>query len=119
MMSRRRCRLRLRRRRRRASRAACRRSQARRITMEQELETPQDGAAEHGPEVIVRTFAAEMTAGDGRTVDVRIVPYGERITHNDGLGGVPKGVPYTEEWVPGAFADQARAAEVGRAKHVL
>jgi HK97 family phage prohead protease len=62
-------------------------------------------------EMIIRTYAAELTApGDGRTVDVRIVPYGERITHNDGLGGVPKGVAYTEEWMPGAFSHQLRAA---------
>jgi HK97 family phage prohead protease len=60
--------------------------------------------------VIRRTFHADMTAGDGRTVDVRIVPYGERITHNDGLGGVPVGVPYEEEWVFGAFTHQLKAA---------
>lgn len=79
--------------------------------MEELLENPTDaGAVADGPESIIRTFAAEMTAGDGRTVDVRIVPYGERITHNDGLGGLPKGMPYQEEWVPGAFAGQERAA---------
>lgn len=60
--------------------------------------------------MIVRTFAAEMTAGDGRTIDVRVVPYGERITHNDGKGGLPVGMPYQEEWMPGAFAGQERAA---------
>lgn len=60
--------------------------------------------------VLLREFAAELSAGDGRTVDVRIVPYGERITHDDGLGGVPRGVPYQEEWVPGAFATQASVA---------
>lgn len=69
--------------------------------------------------VLHRTYQAELTAGDGRTVDVRIVPYGEQITHNDGLGGVPKGVPYQEEWVYGAFSEQAKAATVGRAKKVL
>lgn len=61
-------------------------------------------------DVIVRTFAAELTPGDGRTVDVRIVPYGERITHNDGLGGVPRGVNYQEEWLPGVFSHQVSAA---------
>jgi HK97 family phage prohead protease len=66
-----------------------------------------------------RTFAAELTPGDGRTIDVRIVPYGERITHNDGLGGLPKGVAYQEEWEPGAFDDQIRGAQAGRAKHVF
>lgn len=60
--------------------------------------------------IIRRTYAAELTPGDGRTVDVRIVPYGEQIEHNDGLGGVPKGVAYREEWVPGAFSHQERAA---------
>jgi len=61
-------------------------------------------------ELMIRVFAADITAGDGRTVDVRIVPYGEKITHNDGLGGVPKGIPYTEEYVPGAFNHQVKAA---------
>ena len=60
--------------------------------------------------VIVREFAAQLSAGEGRTVDVRIVPYGERISHNDGLGGVARGVDYTEEWLPGAFAHQVNAA---------
>jgi uncharacterized protein len=60
--------------------------------------------------LIRRTFAAEMSEGDGRTIDVRVVPYGERITHNDGRGGVPKGVPYTEEWAPGTFSHQLGAA---------
>lgn len=67
--------------------------------------------------VLHREFAAELSAGDGRTIDVRIVPYGEQIQHNDGLGGVPKGVPYTEEWVAGAFAHQVRAR--GREREVL
>ena len=59
---------------------------------------------------LVREFAAELTPGDGRTVDVRIVPYGERIRHNDGHGGLPPGVFYSEEWVPGAFSAQDKAA---------
>lgn len=70
---------------------------------QQDTEAPDRG-------LIRREFSGEMTAGDGRTVDVRIVPYGTRITHNDGLGGVAKGVPYQEEWVAGAFAGQERAA---------
>jgi HK97 family phage prohead protease len=79
--------------------------------METELDTPPEaGAIDDGSGTIVRTFAADLTAGDGRTIDVRVVPYGERITHNDGLGGLPKGMPYTEEWAPGAFAGQERAA---------
>ena len=60
--------------------------------------------------VLHREFSAELTAGDGRTVDCRIVPYGEQIQHDDGLGGVPKGMPYTEEWAAGAFTHQLKAA---------
>jgi HK97 family phage prohead protease len=79
--------------------------------MEQQLETPEAGRTDVVPgEMIVRSFAAELTAGDGRTIDVRVVPYGEKITHDDGLGGVPKGIPYTEEWAQGAFAHQVNAA---------
>lgn len=73
------------------------------IEVEQETEAPERG-------FLHRTFAADLAVGDGRTVDVRIVPYGERITHADGFGGVAKGVPYTEEWAPGAFSHQLKAA---------
>lgn len=59
--------------------------------------------------LICRSFEGQVTPGDGRTIDVRIVPYGERITHNDGHGGVPRGVPYQEEWAEGAFAGQLNA----------
>lgn len=47
-----------------------------------------------------RTFAADLQQGDGRTIDVRIVPYGERATVDDGKGA------YQEEFAPGAFDDQ-------------
>jgi HK97 family phage prohead protease len=57
-----------------------------------------------------RTFEAEMTAGDGRTVDVRIVPYGERAWANDGGGGLARGVAYEEEFVAGVFNHQLKAA---------
>jgi HK97 family phage prohead protease len=68
-------------------------------------------AVEVQPQALaVRTYAADLTPGDGRTVDVRIVPYGERITHNDGLGGLPVGVPYEEECLPGLFDHQLEAA---------
>jgi HK97 family phage prohead protease len=60
--------------------------------------------------IIHRTFAADLTPGDGRTVDVRIIPYGEQIEHDDGLGGLPIGMPYTEEWAAGCFRHQERAA---------
>lgn len=62
------------------------------------------------PELARRTFAVELTPADGRNVDLRIAPYGERIVHNDGLGGVPKGVPYEEELAPGLFDHQLNAA---------
>lgn len=60
--------------------------------------------------LIRREYAADLTPGEGRTVDCRIVPYGEQIEHDDGLGGVPKGMPYREEWAPGAFTHQLKAA---------
>lgn len=60
--------------------------------------------------VAIRTYAAALTPGDGRTVDLRIIPYGERSVNNDGLGGVPRGVPYTEEMVAGVFDHQIKAA---------
>jgi len=57
-----------------------------------------------------RAFPVELYPGVGRTVDLRIVPYGERIRVNDGLGGVPRGVEYEEEFVPGVFDGQINAA---------
>lgn len=58
----------------------------------------------------VRVVATELHAGDGRTVDCRIVPYGERAQANDGLGGLPRGVMYDEEILPGAFDHQLNVA---------
>lgn len=55
-----------------------------------------------------REFAADLSVGDGRTVDVRIVPYGERILHNDGRHG--RGGDYQEEFLPGVFSHQVNAA---------
>ena len=75
--------------------------------MSEQLEEQQTEAPETG--LLHREFAAEITVADGRTVDVRIVPYGEKITHTDGLGGLPKGQPYTEEWAPGSFSHQLNA----------
>lgn len=60
--------------------------------------------------VAVRKYAATLTPGKGRTVDLRIVPYGERVQANDGLGGVPRGVVYTEEFVAGVFDHEIKAA---------
>ena len=76
---------------------------------EQTLEQPRNiEAPETG--LLHREYAAEIQRGDGRTVDVRIVPFGERIRHNDGLGGVPRGEWYEEEFMPGAFDHQLNAA---------
>lgn len=58
-----------------------------------------------------REFETEISSGDGRTLDIRIVPFGERAVVADGFGGVPVGVPYEEEWMPGCFDKQLRAAD--------
>ncbi len=80
---------------------------------EQDLEAPETG-------FLRRAFAVNLTTGDGRTVDARIIPFGERIQHNDGLGGVPRGVMYEEEWLPGVFRHQLKAADkvVGNYEHM-
>lgn len=52
--------------------------------------------------VLRRTYEAEFTAGDGRTVDVRIVPYGVPATVSDDGGRTM----YREEWQAGAFDEQ-------------
>lgn len=77
-------------------------------TVEEQIEEQETEAAERP--LLVRSFVADVTPGDGRTVDVRIVPYGEQATVHDGLGGLPRGVPYQEEWMPGVFEGQVRAA---------
>lgn len=69
-----------------------------------------DFPAETDDGLLHRSYDAEFTAGDGRTVDVRIVPYGETATAHDGHGGVARGIPYEEEWMPGVFAHQMNAA---------
>lgn len=57
-------------------------------------------------EVIRRDFQAELTpVGDGRTIDMRIVPYNTVARVRDGLG--PE---YDEEWLPGVFDKQVKAA---------
>ena len=57
--------------------------------------------------MIHREFRADLSVSDGRTVDVRIVPYGERISHSDGRHG--RGQSYQEEFLPGAFNHQLNA----------
>jgi HK97 family phage prohead protease len=51
--------------------------------------------------VLHRTYQAELTAGDGRTVDVRVVPYGVSAEVSDDGRTF-----YREEWAAGAFDDQ-------------
>lgn len=74
----------------------------------QDTERPERASFTEG--VAVRVFATELRPGDGRTVDARIVPYGQRAKANDGLGGLPRGVMYEEEVLAGAFDHQLNAA---------
>jgi HK97 family phage prohead protease len=69
----------------------------------QDTETPERA-------FLFREFRADLEVGDGRTVDVRIVPYGEVIEHNDGHGPGPRGAIYREEFLPGVFDHQVNAA---------
>ncbi len=59
-----------------------------------------------GREVLVRTFAVESHSLDGRTLHVRVVPYGEVATVAD----PPSFRPYREEFMPGVFKAQENAA---------
>lgn len=52
--------------------------------------------------VLLRTFEADFTVGDGRTVDVRVVPYDTPADVSDDGGRTV----YREEWASGAFDDQ-------------
>jgi phage head maturation protease len=60
--------------------------------------------------VAVRRFDAKIEPGDGRTISFRIAPFGERAMSADGLGGLPKGVAYEEELMPGLYDKQLNAA---------
>ncbi len=59
-----------------------------------------------GREVLVRTFAVSEQSVDGRTLHVRVVPFGETATVAD----PPDFRPYQEEFVPGVFDRQMNAA---------
>lgn len=63
--------------------------------------------------VVVREFAASDMAIEGRTVDVRIVPFGEVARVAD----PPDFKPYQEEWLPGVFDHQLNAASRVHAKY--
>jgi|KBSMisStaDraftv2_1062788.scaffolds.fasta_scaffold00857_3 HK97 family phage prohead protease len=67
-----------------------------------QLENPELENEARGP--LLREFVAELAPGEGRTVDLRIVPYGIAAEVSDG------GPRYREEWMHGAFDDQLRAA---------
>ncbi len=56
--------------------------------------------------LLVRTFEAEVSSGDGRTIEARIVPYNTPGTATD----PPDFTPYQEMFLPGAFERQTRAA---------
>jgi len=71
-----------------------------------ELVQLEDGADHTGREVLVRTFAVESQALDGRTLTVRVVPFDEVATVAD----PPDFRPYQEQFVPGVFERQMNAA---------
>ena len=55
---------------------------------------------------LVRSFEVAAVEVEGRTVDVRLVPFGEVATVAD----PPRFEPYDEEWMPGCFDHQLKAA---------
>lgn len=57
--------------------------------------------------VLVRTYDATLTPGDGRTLDMRLVPYNVRATVAD----PPTFVAYQETFLPGAFERQLAAPD--------
>jgi HK97 family phage prohead protease len=56
--------------------------------------------AKVGRDILVRTFAVQAQAGDGRTINVRVVPFNEVAEVAD----PPDFKPYKEQFMPGAFA---------------
>lgn len=67
-----------------------------------------------------REIPVEAVEVDGRTVDVRVVPFGEVARVAD----PPTFRPYSEEWLPGCFDHQLRAANrihanVNHSPHVI
>jgi HK97 family phage prohead protease len=64
-------------------------------------------ADEMREDVIVRELGADLEVGDGRTIEMRIVPFNEVATVAD----PPDFRPYQEEWMPGVFDKQLRAAD--------
>jgi HK97 family phage prohead protease len=68
---------------------------------------------QEAPTVLVREFVATDMAVEGRTVDVRLVPFGEVARVAD----PPRWEPYDEEWLPGVFDHQLTAANRIHAKY--
>lgn len=62
---------------------------------------------------LVREFVAADLEVTGRTVDVRLVPFGEVARVAD----PPDWTPYDEEWLPGVFDHQLNAANRVHAKY--
>jgi phage head maturation protease len=64
-------------------------------------------------ELLKRSFEVAAVEVAGRTVDVRIVPFGEVARVAD----PPDWEPYDEEWLPGCFDNQLSAANRIKAKY--
>jgi phage head maturation protease len=73
---------------------------------QREDETPARG-------FLIREFVAADLEVEGRTVDVRLVPFGEVARVAD----PPRWEPYEEEWLPGVFDHQLNAANRVHAKY--
>lgn len=71
-------------------------------TVEQHTDVPERAARP----VLYRAFEAAAVEVEGRTVDVRVVPFGEVARVAD----PPNFDPYEEEWMPGCFDHQVNAA---------
>ena len=80
--------------------------------MSETLEQTQDTETAERP-FLVREFVAADMAVEGRTVDVRLVPFGEVARVAD----PPKWEPDEEEWLPGVFDHQLTAANRIHAKY--
>jgi HK97 family phage prohead protease len=71
---------------------------------EADIQTQDDERA--GRPVLRREFRIETEVGDGRTLEMRVVPFDEVGTAAD----PPDFRPYREQFMPGAFGNQVRAA---------
>jgi HK97 family phage prohead protease len=77
------------------------------------LENEQQGMETAERPFLVREFTVADVAVEGRTVDVRLVPFGEVARVAD----PPKWEPYEEEWMPGCFDHQLGAANRVHARY--